>query len=1063
MFKTISIKVNLLTYFIGIIGVISIILIGLQYHFSLGLADKAADSTFEQVAEKLSIFIRERDNLLKSTIDQAVLDDDLANIPEVGQLHQTIDTFVNVLEAHPGIYAIYVGKDNGDFYEVIDMQSFPGLHEKLGADDNAKWAIVHIQGEGQDRLKHWLFYNEHLQLLSSRNESSDYDPRIRPWFNHARQADNVIRTEPYLFSFINSSGITYAKTLSGGNGVLAIDITMAALNKFLASQRFGKKSEIFLYDLYGEKYASSDSLALGDSKVAELDVDVTPVDLNDEEKAFVQGLKKLNISNEIDWPPFDFAIRGVPMGYSVDYMNLLAKKIGLELKFINGYTWNELIELFKEGKLDLVQSAFFTEQRSEFSLFTEPFYEYKNIFVINNALVVEKIADLKGKTVALPKGWSTVDFIKEHYPEINVLEVEKSLDAYFAVNDGKADATVDHALSMKYLTGKYNLNNISEGPWFAAFDDNKTKALHIMVQKDQLMLRDIINKAIAAVTPEEVAAIKSRWGKGNCKKGRKCDKEISQKPTVVSKAFMVYQPGQESGLIRYSDDQGSYYAFSTPLDSYADSGHRLGIIETADSFLDPFMEKVQVSLLVALVVVLLSLPVVLFATRQILRPVYALMDENDKIAQRRYKDVKRVDTHIKEMIQLSDSMLHMTDSIQAFEKAQEELMDSFILLIADAIDAKSPYTGGHCTRVPEIALMLAEKAHELDTPPFNDFHMENEEQWREFKIGAWLHDCGKVVTPEYVVDKATKLETINNRIDEIRTRFEVIWRDIEIASLNRQINGDNVEEIKTWLEQERQKLLEDFKFIADCNIGGEFLSDDKQQRLKEIAERRWMRHFNDRLGLSEDELERFGEMPEAALPVEEKLLDDKPHHIIPRVDFDEESYKAQGFKLDVPEHLYNRGELYNLSVSRGTLTNEERFKINEHIIMTIRMLEQLPLPDHLKRVPEYAGTHHETLIGTGYPRKLTKDELSLHARIMVLADIFEALTACDRPYKKAKKLSESIKIMGFMCQDAHIDADVFKLFLKSGVYLEYAHKFMKSEQIDEVDIEQYMNCEIKKK
>ena len=166
--------------------------------------------------------------------------------------------------------------------------------------------------------------------------------------------------------------------------------------------------------------------------------------------------------------------------------------------------------------------------------------------------------------------------------------------------------------------------------------------------------------------------------------------------------------------------------------------------------------------------------------------------------------------------------------------------------------------------------------------------------------------------------------------------------------------------------------------------------------------------------------------------------------------------KPYGFKLDIPEYKYNLGEVYNLSVNRGTLTQEERFKINDHIVQTIMMLEQLPFPKYLARVPEYAGGHHEKMNGTGYPRKLFKNQMSIPARIMAIADIFEALTAADRPYKSPKLLSESIKIMAAMKEDAHIDGDLFELFLTSGVYEKFARQFLMPSQIDDVDISEHV-------
>jgi HD-GYP domain-containing protein (c-di-GMP phosphodiesterase class II) len=190
------------------------------------------------------------------------------------------------------------------------------------------------------------------------------------------------------------------------------------------------------------------------------------------------------------------------------------------------------------------------------------------------------------------------------------------------------------------------------------------------------------------------------------------------------------------------------------------------------------------------------------------------------------------------------------------------------------------------------------------------------------------------------------------------------------------------------------------------------------------------------------------------LPIKELYLsplDDKDFHIVKRENFDYEGYKRDGFKEEVPQYLYNYGEIYNLCIEKGTLTKEERFKINEHVIMTIKMLEEVPFPKGLKNIPLYAGTHHETMIGTGYPRKLTKESLPIASRIMAIADIFEALSASDRPYKRPKTLSQILKIMAFMAKDEHIDRDIFTLFLRTKVYMKYAKENLKTTQIDEVD------------
>ena len=395
---------------------------------------------------------------------------------------------------------------------------------------------------------------------------------------------------------------------------------------------------------------------------------------------------------------------------------------------------------------------------------------------------------------------------------------------------------------------------------------------------------------------------------------------------------------------------------------------------------------------------------------------------------------------------------------QLLLEAQKKLLDSFIELIASAIDAKSPYTGGHCQRVPELTKMLAAAACDSDADPFKEFDMDEDETY-ELHIAAWLHDCGKVTTPEYVVDKATKLETIFDRIHEIRMRFEVLKRDAEIDYLKARLEGKEDEAtLKKSYEEKLAQIDDDFDFIATSNVGGEFMAPELVDRVKQIADIEWTRTLDDRKGVGYEELKRMERAPAKALPVTERLLADKEEHI-----FDRDPSTVMGpdnpyvNKLETPEHLFNKVEIYNMTIGRGTLTNEDRFKINEHMVQTIVMLEHLPFPKNLARVPEYAGGHHETLIGTGYPKKLSKEDMTIPARAMAIADIFEALTAADRPYKMPKKLSDSIKIMSFMKKDQHIDEDLFKLFLTSGVYKDYAKMYLLPEQLDEVDIEQYLS------
>jgi len=457
-------------------------------------------------------------------------------------------------------------------------------------------------------------------------------------------------------------------------------------------------------------------------------------------------------------------------------------------------------------------------------------------------------------------------------------------------------------------------------------------------------------------------------------------------------------------------------------------------------------------------VLLVLLPLSLLGSRKISGALTRLVQESQKIQRRDFSESDPFDSSIKEIHTLISAFVLMKSTVQRLLEQQRKLFDDFTKLIAGAIDAKSPYTGGHCMRVPRIAEMLAKAACESEKDAFAGFSMGTEDEKWEFDVAAWLHDCGKVTTPEYVVDKATKLETIYNRIHEIRMRFEVLLRDAEIDTYRKRL-VDNADEeaLKAELEKMQKEIADDFAFVASCNIGGEFMAEEKIERLKQIGARIWTRHLDDRIGISQDEAALKKSTSAPNLPVVEHLLTDKPEHVIPRTNPDPFDNNLYGVKMSVPEEQYNLGELYNLSIRKGTLSPEDRFKINEHIIQTIILLNKLEFPEYLANVPEFAGAHHETMIGTGYPRGLRKKDISIPGRILAIADIFEALTAADRPYKKPKTLNEALRIMSFMSRDEHIDSNLFDLFLESGVYQEYADQNLNPAQIDAVDIDQYLS------
>ena len=369
------------------------------------------------------------------------------------------------------------------------------------------------------------------------------------------------------------------------------------------------------------------------------------------------------------------------------------------------------------------------------------------------------------------------------------------------------------------------------------------------------------------------------------------------------------------------------------------------------------------------------------------------------------------------------------------KEAYSQLLESFIEVLARAIDAKSPYTGSHCQRVPIIARLLATAAVQETTGNLKAFEMSPDD-WYTLHIASWLHDCGKVTTPEYIVDKATKLETIFNRIHEIRNRFEILRRDAHIEYLQKRLNNiDTKQHLQAEFVAKVKQLEEDFAFVAKCNTGDIELNDRDIARLEQISQIQFVRYFNRMLGLSWAERDNVENKDFYVHPARENLLQNRKDQIF---------------------GPYNRGELYNLEIRRGTINKEERDKINEHIVVTIDMLKALPFPKELSKVVEYAGAHHERIDGKGYPNGLTGDQMSVPAKIMAIADIFEALTANDRPYKEPKKLSEVLRIMQQMKHNGHIDPDLYDVFIRSKVYQDYAEQYMDKNQIDEVTPEDYL-------
>ncbi len=1049
MKKSISIRVTVTLVFIFGTLITAAIAISLQYIFSSRIATDVITSYAANLARHIQKNVSDLELDASHTVE--LLAHNKSMLSEDRIISDVVDPlFANLLKNNNELYNVHIGLKNGDLYTIVNLKASRSIRQKMGASLTDRYTKIIIQGKGENRTKTTFFLDENMNVTGKKTEPSKYDASIRPWFINAKRMKTTT-SKPYLFQHLQSPGQTVSMKIGDTEHVVAIDIALSSMSAFLShqidleSESAINNSQVFLYDSEGVIIASNSIINNEEVKP------IAPVDLTRQEKEYIQTLSTLRVSNEIDWAPLDYSISGNPHGYIVEKTKMLAQSLGLSVKHVNGFTWNELINYFHAGNIEILVPVYKTESRANWGLFSDPIIDAKMALATRSQSPdYRSLEELKGKVVAIPSGWSVAHEIEKYHPEIKLLIVESIVDALHAVIDGRADAVLDVEVILRYNRDIYHLSDIKIVKNIEVHPNFDTNLYYLIHPKHKPLL-DLINRALKQFTIQDNTYLEYKWLNTNNKQA--LAENLSSTVPYNELVTIAKDESKHNMLQRLTLKSQDKLVFVSPLPNAPDQ--YFAIVLDTNEVLAHSKEDVYLSTAITITIILLLLPLSWFLTNPIVRPIKQLALENQKIMHRQFHKVKRHSFIIKEIHQLSGSLVDMSEAIAAHEKQQQNLVDSFVKLIAQAIDDKSYYTGEHCRRVPELGLMLANVASKNQSDYFKDFSIEERDQQREFQLAAWLHDCGKITTPEHVVDKGSKLETNYNRIHEIRTRFEVIWRDLEVNYYQQLLkNPAHQKELEQEKINAQQALTDDFAFVAKCNVGSEGMDEQSLERLNQIARKKWIRHFDDQLGLSPLEESRI-KSDSAKLPTIEYLIDDKTEH---QIEWDRKPYYDPkfGITLQAPALQNNQGELYNLSTIRGTLNNEERYRIQEHMISTIKILESLPFPPELANVPRYASTHHETLKGTGYPRSLTADDLTIGERILALADIFEALTADDRPYKKAKPLSVTLNIMRNMVLDERIDREVFNLFLSSGTYMTYAKQYLKKEQIDDIEPEHYL-------
>jgi len=314
------------------------------------------------------------------------------------------------------------------------------------------------------------------------------------------------------------------------------------------------------------------------------------------------------------------------------------------------------------------------------------------------------------------------------------------------------------------------------------------------------------------------------------------------------------------------------------------------------------------------------------------------------------------------------------------------LFDSFVKASVTAIESRDPTTSGHSERVAELTVNLAKAVNRIETGSFREMRF-SQDSLKQIEYAALLHDFGKVGVREHVLVKAKKL--YEHERDLILQRFQLIKRGHKIAGLEKKL--------RYYQEASRDQIVEQLATI-DHDIGS------KITELDDVI--KFILQANEPTVLEQGGFERIAEIARM-------------------------SYADEG-GLELP--FLSHDEALCLQIKRGSLTEQERLEINSHVVHTYNFLKEIPWSRTLRDVPEIAGAHHEKLDGSGYPHGKKKDQIPVEARMMAISDIYDALTASDRPYKKAMPAERALDILSGDVKRGQLDSDLYDIFVGAGVF-----------------------------
>ena len=635
--RAVSIRLTVVVVFMLATLLTASLAIGLQFHFGKMMATEAATELYTTASS--GIANKWRNIGEQNTTVVALLSENptLANRTDTDQ---HLATLAGVMTRNPLYYGVYLGHADGSFFELVNLDASEAARKSFRATPSDKWILITIDGTAEERVRRFEYMDNTFKVRIFRSEPTDFDVTSRPWYSEALKADNAYATQPYLFAQLGVPGRTLSKQVAGTDSVIGIDMTLATVSEFLREQDISQDAELFIYKADGQIIASSRAAEKGHS------LPVPALSLSEEERNYIASLPPLVVSNEMDWPPYDYALLGQPRGYSIDILRMVASMTGLEFSFVNGLSWGELVEQFEAGKIDLLHSLLLTEENSKLGLPTRSYERLPYAFVTKaDAPSISSVSELSEKTLAIPSGWSVIPVIKERFPLVNIVEASSTLNAIELVLDGSVDAALDNEVILRYIERHYFLSGIRYDINIDLGSGDVPENLHILAQKDAQQLVAIIDKAIATIGATQREYLHQKW----------LEYETAETPgtavTVPSDTLVkaTTEPAKQEKLLDIELEGAEYFGYIANLAAFVDSALYLGMLVPQDAVIDPFMRKVKLSSAITAGFLLLLLPLSWAFATPIVRPIRQLAIENYKVRQRQYDDVQRVPSRITEI------------------------------------------------------------------------------------------------------------------------------------------------------------------------------------------------------------------------------------------------------------------------------------------------------------------------------------------------------------------------------------------------------------------------------